>query len=281
MAAHQPQAQHIQQARQAWDMIAASYDETVTPINVKLASRALSHIDLHAGMRFLDVAAGSGALGIAAARTGADVVATDLSPRMIEHLQMRARNEGITNLTGQVMDGHDLQIDDDAFDSTGSMFGVMLFPDLSRGLNEMTRVTRPGGKVLMISFGAPTAVEFISWFLAATRQVVPDFAGLPMNPPPLPFQCADPAKLRQQLLDAGARDVSVETTTEQLEIPSASHLVRWLTSSNPIGASLVGSLTDDQRDAVQQVLDAMLRERAGGSGPAMLSNAVNIAVGTV
>jgi len=56
-------------------------------------------------MRFLDVAAGTGALSIPAARLGAQVMATDISPAMVKRLNARAREEGLPNLDARVMDG--------------------------------------------------------------------------------------------------------------------------------------------------------------------------------
>ena len=272
--------QQADQIRSAWDAIAAGYDEHVTPTHMPLANEALEHIDIRPGTRFLDVAAGSGALGLAAAQRGAEVLGTDISPKMIDRLNETARRSGVANLTGQVMDGQDLDLADDAFDASGSMFGVMLFPDLPRGLSEMTRVTKPGGKVLMVTFGPPQKIEFLGFFLGAVKRVIPDFAGLPMDPPPLPFQVADPEKLRQAMSDDGLRDVRVETTTETQEFASADHLWTWISSSNPIGAKLTGSLPPDKATSVRDVLGAMLRERAGGNGPAHLTNPINIAIGT-
>jgi ubiquinone/menaquinone biosynthesis C-methylase UbiE len=132
------------QTRAVWDNIAAGYDRTNTPTQMWLANEGLSRADLRLGMRFLDVAAGSGALSIPAARLGAQVLATDMSPVMLEHLNARARKEGL-NIETRVMDGHALELKDNTFDVAGSQFGVMLFPDMRRGISEMVRVTKPGG----------------------------------------------------------------------------------------------------------------------------------------
>lgn len=276
------QAQHPQmdQIRGAWDAIAAGYDEHVTPTHERLANEALDRLEIGPGTRFLDVAAGSGALGRAAAQRGAEVLGIDISPGMIEKLNDGARRSGLANLAGRVMDGHDLDLAADTFDAAGSMFGVMLFPDLPRGLREMARVTKPGGKVLVVTFGPPRHVEFLGFFLGAVKRVVPDFAGLPTDPPPLPFQVSDPDVLRSRMIEAGLADVSMATTTETLKFASAEDLWTWLSSSNPIGAKLTGDLPPDTAASVREVLGAMLRERAGGSGPARLTNPINIAVGT-
>ena len=265
--------------RDAWDRLAEDFDRFTTPVNISLGEDALERVGLRPGMQFLDVAAGSGALSIPAARIGARVLATDIAPVMIERLDARAREEGLPNLDGRVMDGHALDLEDDSFDVSGSQFGIMLFPDFSRGLREMARVTRPGGRVVVIAFGPPRAVEFLGFFLAAVRAVVPDFTGLPMDPPPLPFQVSDREVLRQRMADAGLQDVRVDTVDHAMEISSGRHLWDLVTHSNPIGAEMVAGLTPEQRTTVHEVLDGMLRERSGG-GPAVLHNEVNIAIGT-
>jgi ubiquinone/menaquinone biosynthesis C-methylase UbiE len=198
-----------EQVQQAWDDVAAGYDEFVTPTHLPVSEYALRLAGLQQGMRFLDVAAGSGALSITAARWGADVLATDISPIMVERLCVRARGEGLSNLEGRVMGGHELALDDGAFDISGSQYGVMLFPDLPRGLAEMVRVTK-----------------------------------------------------------------------EELEFRSAPDLWHWLTNSNPIGAQMVAGISTEQKASAQRALDRMLDERAGGDGPAILSNLTHIAVGT-
>ncbi|HYH12863.1 MAG TPA: class I SAM-dependent methyltransferase [Thermomicrobiales bacterium] len=273
--------QQADQLRQAWDAIADRYDAVVTPSNARLANTALERIDLRPGVHFLDVASGTGALSLAAARRGATVLATDISPCMIERLTDNARRQGLSRVEGRVMDGQELDIDDSTFDCSGSMFGVMLFPDLPRGLREMVRVTKPDGQVLMVTFGPPANVEFLQLFIRAAHQVVPEFTGLPMDPPPLPFQVSSPAKLRDEMVTAGLREVRVETVSERKELESGLQLWTWIASSNPIGAAMTASLSPEQGESVRAVLDETLRQRAGGNGTATITNAVNIATGTV
>lgn len=265
--------------RRAWDAIASRFDEYVTPFNMALADQALDRVGLRAGERLLDVAAGSGALAISAARRGAWVLATDISPIMVERLDARAREEGLANLETRVMDGHALQIEDAPFDVTASQHGVSLFPDIDRGLRELARVTRPAGRVLIVAFGPLREVEFISFFLRAVRQANPGIGGPSPDNPPLPFQVADPDALHRKLVEAGLTDVRVESTSFDAEFHSVSHMWDLVTSSNPIAGMLVGALTHAQRATAREHLDGMLRERAGGSGPALLTNAVNIGIG--
>lgn len=270
-----------QALRAAWDGIAAGYDEFVTNTHARLAAAGLRHAGLEPGMRFLDVAAGSGALSIPAARLGAHVLATDLSPNMLERLATRARAEGLAIET-RAMDGHALDLPAESFDVVGSQFGVMLFPDMPRGIAEMARVTKPGGRVLVTAFGDPREVDFFAFFLDAVRAVRPAFTGPSMDPPPLPFQLRDPERLRGELAAAGLREVRVETTAEQLEFATGAAMWDWLLNSNPIVRGVLAQLelTEDERAAIPQALERMVRKRAGGKGTALLTSPVNIGLGT-
>ena len=177
------------------------------------------------------------------------------------------------------MDCHALDLPDDSFDVTGSLFGVMLVPDQQRALRELVRVTKPGGRVLVIAYGSPSELEFLQLFIAALTAVAPEFPGLPDDPPPLEFQLAGPEVFRRRLTEAGLTDVHVERTAERPAFASGQEMWDWVLYGNPIPGILVADLTEDQRARLRQVLDGMLRERAEGNGRAVLTNAVNIGIG--
>ena len=265
---------------EAWDAIAAGYERHVAPTEVPLANEALSLAGLKPGESFLDVAAGTGGLSLPAARRGAKVVATDWSAVMIESFEARVREEGLSDASGRVMDAHALDLQDDTFDVTGSQFGVMLVPDQPRALREMVRVTKPGGRVLLIAYGSPAEIEFLHFFMGALQAVVPDFAGLPDDPPPLEFQVSDTGVLRQRLLEAGLKEVSVATSTERLEFRTGQEMWDWVLYGNPIPGMLIADLTREKQARMRQVLDGMLNERSDGNTAAVLTSPVNIGIGT-
>lgn len=176
-----------EKTRAAWDKIAAGYDQLVTPTHFGIGAEALRRADLRPGMSLLDVAAGSGAMSLSAAHLGANVMAVDISPVMVDRLKARAQAAGI-NLEVRVMDGHALDLENDTFDMVASEFGVMLFPDLPRGLREMVRVTKPGGCTVVVALGSSTKTDFFNFFIRAVPAAVPGFTGPPMEPLPLPLR---------------------------------------------------------------------------------------------
>jgi hypothetical protein len=92
---------------------------------------------------------------------------------------------------------------------------------------------------------------------------------------------ADPDEMRRRLEDAGLHDVTVDATrAERLEFASGEQMWDWCLGGNPISGMLVADLSDAQEATMRDVLDRMLRERSNGNGAAVLTNAVNIGVGT-
>jgi len=278
-----------EQVRTGWDRIAGRFDRSVTPWNTLFAGDALRRAGLAPGMRLLDVGTGTGALAIAGARMGAEVLGVDIAPAMVSRLAAWAAEEGLGHLEARAMDGQDLDLPDAGFELVASQHGVSLFPDAARGLAEMARVTRPGGKAVVVAFGPPPRSEFISFVLGALQAAVPGFRGLPSDPPPLPFQFADPGRLRAAMEAAGLVDAAVEAVTWHLPVATAADLWTVFTSSNPIGQALVADLSPSERGDALEVLDGMLAERAQESGfawvtpgrpAAVLGSAVNIGIGT-
>ena len=145
----------------------------------------------------------------------------------------------------------------------------------------MVRVTKPGGRVLLIAYGNPAEFEALHIFISAAQAVVPEFEGPAEDEPLLEFQVADPDVMRQRLVNAGLSDVTVNTShQERITVRTGQQLWDWCLGGNPIPGMLVANLTDRQRADIIQVLDGMVRERSGGNGPAVLTAPLNIGIGT-
>src|SRR5262249_33375208 len=103
-------------------------------------------VDLRAGQRVLDVAAGNGNAALAAARCGCDVVASDYVPSLLDGARRRALADGLP-LRTEVAHAELLPCGDCSFDAVLSTFGVMFAPNHMQAASELIRVVRRGGKI--------------------------------------------------------------------------------------------------------------------------------------
>jgi ubiquinone/menaquinone biosynthesis C-methylase UbiE len=102
------------------------------------------------GLKVLDLGCGDGTTALPAARRGADVLGVDIARNLVEAGNRRAKAEGLANCKFQEGDACDLrELGDRSFDLTISIFGAMFAPKPFDVAKEMTRVTRPGGRVVM------------------------------------------------------------------------------------------------------------------------------------
>ena len=135
--------------------------------------------------------------------------------------------------------------------------------------------------MFLIAYGDPAEFEALHVFISAAQAVVPQFEGPAEDEPLLEFQVADPDVLRQRLVTAGLRDVTVDTSNqERITVRTGQRLWDWTIGGNPIPGMLVADLTDRQHADIIQVLDGMVRERSGRNGAAVLTAPLNIGVGT-
>ena len=130
----------------------ASGDFAVIGTTLQLVGELLCEgVDLRAGERVLDVAAGNGNATLAAARRLRQVTSTDYVPALLERGRRRAEAEGL-DVTFEVADAEALPYPDAAFDVVLSSFGVMFAPDHRQSAREMMRVCRPGGRIGLASW---------------------------------------------------------------------------------------------------------------------------------
>ena len=106
------------------------------------------------GMDVLDVAAGNGNFAIAAANAGANVTATDLTPKMVELGRLRTDAANL-KVEWRVADAEALPFAEEAFDLVASVFGAMFAPRPARVGAELLRVVKPGGVVAMANYSKP------------------------------------------------------------------------------------------------------------------------------
>jgi SAM-dependent methyltransferase len=167
-----------QKHRAMWalgDYPAVAHD-IVAPLGEVLVDACL----VTTGDRVLDVAAGTGTVAIPAAEAGAQVTASDLTPELLAVGAATARGTGL-DITWEEGDAEALPYADGAFDVTTSCVGVMFAPFHRAAADELVRVTRPGGRIGLVSW---TPEGFIGQMFSVLRPYAPPPpAGA--QPPPL------------------------------------------------------------------------------------------------
>ncbi|QIM22275.1 class I SAM-dependent methyltransferase [Phycicoccus sp. HDW14] len=216
--------------------------------------------DVRAGERVLDVAAGSGNASLPAARTGADVTASDLTPELLDAGRTRAEAAGL-ELLWDVADAEDLPYPDATFDVVMSCVGVMFAPIHEAAADELVRVCRPGGRIGLIAW---TPEGFIGRLLAALRPwAPPPPAGA--QPPPL-WGSEDHVRglLGDAVTDVRAerRDLVVDAFTAPEEFRR--FFVERYGPTAAVHRSVAGD--PEQQAAVEAALDGLAREADEGHG---------------
>ena len=130
-------------------------------------------MDLKAGSKVLDVAAGNGMASLAAARRWCDVMSTDYVPALLERGRARAEAEGMA-IEFKVADAENLPFDDNSFDVVLSTFGVMFTPNQDKAAAELMRVCRPNGKIGLANW---TPDGFIGQVFKTLGKYLPPPAG--------------------------------------------------------------------------------------------------------
>lgn len=148
-------------------------EEVMAPLGPVLVDA----VGIRPGDRVLDVAAGSGNISIPAAKTGATVVSSDLTPELLQRSQQRAAKQNVS-LEWREANAEQLPFADDDFDVVISAIGVMFAPHHQQAADELVRVCRPGGRIGVISW---TPDGFFGRMLAAITPYRPTVA--PGTPP--------------------------------------------------------------------------------------------------
>jgi ubiquinone/menaquinone biosynthesis C-methylase UbiE len=194
------------------------------------------------GLKILDVATGTGALSVKAAKLNprCKVLAVDFSPKMIEMLNQRKAKENLTNLETAIMDGQHLTLEDNSFDAAYSLFGLIFFQDRKKGFKELYRVLKPGGKVGVSTYTKDMGMSLLSQRAMAIAGISVSFAAAA----PL-YSLAEDGVFETELREAGFKDIEIHAIEHNLVAPSMDLFVDTF-KSNPVMRNAVKELTEEQ-----------------------------------
>lgn len=243
-----PDFSAIKQKQQAtW----ASGDFAVVGITLQIVGESLAEaVDVCAGEKVLDVAAGNGNATLAAARRFASVTSTDYVPALLEKGAKRAHAEGL-DVKFEVADAEALPYADASFDVALSTFGVMFTPEHRRSASEMLRVIKTGGRIGLANW---TPEGFIGKLFKVIGKHIPPAAGL--QSPAL--WGTEPHIV--ELFGSEAADISCTRKTFNFRYRSADHWIQVFRDYYGPTHKAFGALDDAGQKSLQSDITALLNE---------------------
>ena len=218
--------------RSQWEAAAGAWHHWGPAIEDWLGTATATMLEdahLASGMRVLDVAAGAGGQTLAAARRvgpSGHVLATDISPAILEFAAGEAAREGVGTVETLEADGEDLSaVQDDSYDAAISRVGLIYFPDQHRALTEICRKLRAGGRLSAVVYSTPDRNGFFAIPVGIIRRI----AGLPAPAPglPGPFSLGAPGVAERAYEAAGLADITVTAVPSPVRLASAAECVRF------------------------------------------------------
>jgi SAM-dependent methyltransferase len=216
-------------------------------------------LDLRAGERVLDVAAGNGNATLAAARRWCDVTSTDYVSSLLEAGQARALAEG-HSIRFREADAENLPFATASFDAVMSTFGVMFTPDQEKAASELARVCRPGGRIGLANW---TPESFIGQLFRTIGKYIPPAPGVKS-----PALWGTEARL-DELFGAAAQDIRVTRRDFVFRYRSPAHWIEvFRTFYGPMNKAYGALDAAKQSSFTREVTDLM--ERGNRSGDTTL-----------
>jgi SAM-dependent methyltransferase len=228
----------------------------------------LDDVNLEPGSRVLDVAAGAGGQTLAAAhRVGPNghVLATDISPAILEFAAQVATEAGLTNVATLEADGEDLAgVPDGTFDAVISRVGLIYFPDQQRALAEICRVLRPGGRLSSVVYSTPDLNGFFSIPVGIIRRI----AGLPAPAPgmPGPFSLGGEGVAEAAYAKAGLVDITVTKVPSPVRMSNAGECVQFEHESFGALHQMLSGVDEAAREGAWREIEEALRQFDGPDG---------------
>jgi len=218
-------------------------------------------LDLRAGARVLDVAAGNGNATLAAARRWCDVVSTDYVSSLLESGRVRALAEGHA-IKFQEADAENLPFADAEFDVVMSTFGVMFTPDQERAASELARVCKSGGRIGLANW---TPTSFIGEVFKTIGKYVPPAAGVKS-----PALWGTPVRL-QELFGTTARSIRAVSREFVFRYHSPQHFLDvFRTYYGPMNKTYAALDARQQTAFTAELLELMAQHNRSGDATLVL-----------
>jgi SAM-dependent methyltransferase len=256
------------------------WSEFIDRSTAAVSERLVAMAGVEPGHRVLDVAAGYGEPSLTAARiVGAqgEVIATDISPGMLEYGRERAAAVQLQNMRFIESDAASLDFPADSFDAALSRWGIIFEPDGEGAAGRVRGFLKPGARMAIASWGPPERVPFMAVPMGTVMQLLQ----VPPPPPgtPGPMSRPTPAAIGGLLEGGGFSDVEVDELEVSFEYESAEEFTRSVQALAPPIANLVKPHPPEKQQQVWQAVTDAARAHAADDGVVRLTNLVLFAAG--
>ena len=239
--------------REQWETAAEAWHRWGGLLNTWLGPATETMFDMagiRTGHRVLDVAAGAGEQSIAAAKrvgeTGS-VLATDLSPTILEFASKTAKDAGLNNVTTQELDGEKLtELDGGSFDAVISRVGFIYFPDQQKALSGMMHAVKEGGKIAAMVYSTADKNKFFSIPVSIIRRRANLPAPLPQQPGP--FSLGGEGVLEEIFLKGGLKDVEIKTIDAPVRVKSVKECLDFEKESFGALHQMLSGLSESEKE---------------------------------
>lgn len=256
-----------------WDERHAYFEQVARPVTDLMLER----LDPRPGETILELAAGSGVVGFAAAlaEPGCRVMISDFARGMVEAARLRGNELGTTNCEYRVLDGESLDLPDDSVDGVLCRWGYMLMADPARALRETRRVLRPGGGVACAVFAGPDRNPWAAVpgrILVERGHIPPPAAGTPG-----PLALADVEHLRVLFAECGFGEPRIDEVDFSWTFADEDDYWDFLVRAAGAVSMVLTRLDEEERTAVRSELGARVSPYAAGGGLALPGTSLVVA----
>ncbi len=252
---------HRRVQRYGWDLAVNDYDRYFVPLLKHCSERCLSMLELQPGERVLDVATGTGVAAFIAGEQvgpGGEVVATDISQKMVDATRAEAERRGAGNMRCERVDAEELSYADGAFDAVTCVLGLMYPADPQRAIEQMQRVLRPGGRAAVAVWGRRERCGWASIFRIVDARVESDVC-------PLFFQLGSPGALAYAFERAGFADLHEERADRSLRFAGEREVLAAVFAGGPVSLAYSKFSPEARDEAHREYLESIAAYRNGGA----------------
>lgn len=257
-----PETYWNEQAGPRWVACQAMMDQIMVPVTRSILETAA----LRSGDRVVDIGCGCGSLCHSAAElvgAGGRVLGVDISRPMVEHARGASDHAHVDFAVG---DAQIHPLEAAAFDAAVSRFGVMFFRDSVAAFTNIAQALEPGGRVAFAVWQHVQRNPWITWPVAAIRDLLPDAPGAPDADEPGPFRFADADRARAVLTGAGFTDVDIRGVSDTLTVRGThEEILDMVQRVGPLSRAL-GALDAETAATALARVTARIHELHDGTG---------------